>query len=747
MIQMKNKNLLNVAICNAINPLATKTISAKNSISAKGELLLYGIIGDWWDGLDAKSIVEQLNALPGNEIVVRIQSPGGSVTEGLAMFNNLKQSAKTVKVFIDGIAASMGSAVAMAGDEINIPSNALFMLHKPSAMVGGNANELRDYADNLDVFEGSLLQIYSDRTGKAVDDIKALLSDGKDHYFRGQEAIDYGLADQLTDPVKINAKDSFFAELKIPDAYASALFVPIAAAAAKPTEEESMKIKIKAKGGGWHLVPAITAALENSYENVAEIVAAMAAKGVVITAQHLSGAVEFETEALTAVAVAVGIQVPAAAPAPVAPAAILDANAAVANERNRVKELRAVGMQARVTDVVVNGWIDDGITVVDARAKALEVVAQRDTSNAPAGTHIRMSSAAPRTELRTAMATAILNRVQPDQYKLDEVSGQFRGQNLMGMISTAMAFAGESVIGKTHNDLIAMAMHTTSDFPLILQEAANKVLRAAYDLQPRTFTAIAARTNADNFRAKRSLQIGGGTSLDKVNEKGEFKSGTVSESGESYKLETFGRIFSFTRQLMINDDLGALVRFFNQIGNLASRKESDVVWSLVKANPNMADGTSVYGSGATRKNLVAGAAINEATLTGLKKSHRQMVGLDGEPLNIAPKYLVVNTEREVEAQKMLEIIQAAQSSNVNVFARSMDLIVEARLDGVANNPFYSFADPVAVPTLEYAYLSGNEGPTTTTEWGFDTDGMKLKVVHDFGAGFVDFRGTAKGAGA
>ena len=52
-----------------------------------------------------------------------------------------------------------------------------------------------------------------------------------------------------------------------------------------------------------------------------------------------------------------------------------------------------------------------------------------------------------------------------------------------------------------------------------------------------------------------------------------------------------------------------------------------------------------------------------------------------------------------------------------------------------------------MPTLEYAYLSGNEGPTTTTEWGFDTDGMKLKVVHDFGAGFVDFRGTAKGAGA
>lgn len=747
MIPMKNKSLLHVAVCNAIDPLAAKTISAKNSISAKGELLLYGVIGDWWDGLDAKSIVEQLNALPGNEIVVRIQSPGGSVTEGLAMFNNLKQSAKTIKVFIDGIAASMGSAIAMAGDEINIPSNALFMLHKPSAMVGGNANELRDYADNLDVFEGSLLQIYSDRTGKTVEEIKALLADGKDHYFRGQEAIDYGLADQLTDPVKINAKASFFAELKIPDAYASALFVPAVAAATKPTEEDSMKIKIKAKGGGWHLVPAITAALENSYENVAAIVAAMAAKGVVITAQHLSGEVEFETEALTAVAVAVGIQAAASTPAAVVPVAALDANAAVAAERARMKDLRAVGAQARVEDSVVNGWIDDGVTVVEARAKALEVVAQRDKANAPVGTHIRMNPTAPRAELRSAMVTAMLNRVQPDQYKLDEASGQFRGQTLMGMISAVMAYSGESVVGKTHNDLVAMAMHTTSDFPLILQDAANKVLRAAYDLQPRTFQAIATRTNADNFKLKHSLQIGGGSSLDKVNESGEFKSGTVSESGESYKLDTFGRIFSFTRQLMINDDLGALVRFFSQIGNLASRKESDIVWSLVKANPLLADGTAVYSSAAARKNLVSGSAIDETTLKGLKKSHRQMVGLDGEPLNIAPKFLVVNSEREVEAQKMLEVIQPTQASNANVFARSMELIVESRLDGVANNPFYSFADPVAVPTLEYAYLSGNEGPTTTTEWGFDTDGMKLKVVHDFGAGFVDFRGTAKGAGA
>lgn len=746
MKSMMKESLLNVAVCNAIDPLAAKTINAKNSISVKGELLLYGVIGDWWDGLDAKSIVEQLNALPGNEIVVRIQTPGGSVTEGLAMFNNLKQSTKTVKVFIDGIAASMGSAIAMAGDEINIPSNALFMLHKPSAMVGGNANELRDYADNLDVFEGSLLQIYSDRTGKTVDEIKALLADGKDHYFRGQEAIDYGLADKLTDSVSINASASFFAKLQIPDAYASALFQPTAAAAANPTEENSMKIKIKAKGGGWHFVPAITAALENSFADVAAVIAALAARGVTVTAQHLSGEVEIDTDLLKAVAVAIGIdpkgsqQQPAANPQ----ASSVDAQSAIVAERSRVKELREIGAQASLTEVVVNEWIDSGLSVVDARAKALTAVAQRDKEGAPAGSHIRMNSSVSRPQIITAMSMAVLNRAMPDQFKLDENSGQFRGQSLMGLIATSMQMLGESVVGKSPSDLVAMAMHTTSDFPLILQDAANKVLRKAYDLQPRTFGKIATRTSMSDFKLRRSLQIGGGSSLDKANEHGEFKQGTVSESGESYKLDSFGRIFAFTRQSLINDDLAAFVRFFNQIGNLASRKESDIVYNLIKANAAMSDTYNVFST--QHKNTVAGAAINEATLTGLKKAHRQMVGLDGEVLNIAPAFLVVNSEREVEAQKQLEIIQANQASSVNVFARSMELIVESRLDGVTNNPFYTFSDPNAVPTLEYAYLDGADGPTVTSEWGFNIDGMAIKVVHDFNAGFVDYRGAAKGLG-
>jgi ATP-dependent protease ClpP protease subunit len=719
----------------------------KNSISAKGELLLYGIIGEWWDGLDALSIVTQLNALPGNEIIVRIQSPGGNVTEGLAMFNNLKQSSKKVIVYIDGIAASMASAIAMAGDEIIIPSNALFMLHKPSTVVGGNANQLRDYANDLDIYEGSLLQIYSDRTGKSIDDIRGLLADGKDHYFRGQDAIDYGLADKLASDYSIQTNAKHIAALGIPTAYASSLFKPNAAAAASTTEENSMKIKIKARGGGWHYVPAITSALENSHKTSAEIIAALAKKGVQITEAALNGELELDEQAVSAIATA--LEIPALQPTATNTTASgqpIDTNAAIAQERQRVKELRELGVQAKVGDVIVNAWIDSGMSVTEARVKALEAVAQRDKDSSPSFSSVRVGGGVTAEALRGALVGAVLHRAMPSTYKLEDASAEFRGHTLIDMIKQVMAFGGENVNGKSVSDLVAMAMHTGSDFPLLLQESASKVLRSAYALAPMTYQKIATKTSSRDFRAKHSLQIGGGTGLEKVNEKGEFKQGTLSESAESYKLDTYGKLFSFTRQMIINDDIGALVRFFNSVGMLVARNENKIVWNLVKANPNLKDNVSVYSTNAARKNLVSGAAIDEATATKLKKAHRQMVGLDGEALNIAPKFLVVGTEREVEAAKFLEIVNPSKTSDVNVFARSMEPIVESLLDGVANNPFYTFADPNLVPAIEYAYLEGEEGPALETEWGFKIDGMTLKVRHDFGAGFVDFRGTSQCSG-
>lgn len=750
---MNKNSLLSLAINRVVAGPYVKPLEAKNSISPKGELLLYGAIGDWWDGLDALSIVQQLEALPGNEIVVRIQSPGGIVTEGLAMYNRLKQSPKKIIVYIDGIAASMGAAVAMAGDEVHIPSNGIMMLHKP--LVGGiegNESDLRDAADALAKYEQSYAQVHADKTGKTVDEIKALIADGKDHYFVGQEAVDYGLADFVISTISLDTSAvTKFSAMDIPSKFTASLFKKPAAAAAQ-TQEENDMFKIKAKKGGWHYVPAINAALNGTFAKVEDAVTALGSSiAVANLADVLAGKAECDDETLKALAAHFGIEppTPGQQQQPAAHAGAgnnLTPVEAVAQERTRVRDLRAVAAAAKIDEKDVNAWIDNGITVAEAREKALEVVAKRDAAGAPTS-FIRTGSHVGREGMRGAMANALLHRVAPGKHKLDDNGKDFRGMSLMDMVSASLQAAGENVHGKTKTELVALAMHTTSDFPLILQDVANITLRNAYQEAPSTYRMVAVQTTATDFRAKNSVQIGVGTGLEKVNEAGEFKQGTVSEGGETYKLATYGKIFNFSRQLLINDDIGALTRFMTTIGNSAGRLENQIVWGLVKANPNLKDGTAVYAAGDKRKNLITGAAIDETVLSNARKAMRQMKGLDGERLNVSAKYLVVNSERETAAQKQLAIVQPDQTSSVNVFARSMELIVETELDGVANNPFYFFADPNAVVCLEYCYLDGEAGPYIETKWGYEVDGMSLKVRHDFGAGFVDFRGTVKGTGA
>jgi ATP-dependent protease ClpP protease subunit len=731
---------------------SVKPLEAKNSISPKGELLLYGVIGDWWDGMDALSIVRELEQLSGPEIIVRIQSPGGNVTEGLAMYNRLKQSPKKVIVYIDGVAASMGAGIAMAGDEVHIPTNALMMLHKPALdNVGGNENDLRDAADALAKIEQSYVQIHADKTGKPNEEIKALIADGKNHFFVGQEAVDYGLADFVIGGVQLNATACMkFSGMDIPQKITASLFTQPAAAAATQPEEENMFFKIKAKAGGWHFVPAINAALNGTFAKIEDAVAAL--KGTVAVANLadiLAGKAEADDDVLKAIAKHFAIDLPQAPAAPAGAASPATAQAgddAVVKERARVKDVSAIAAQAKVGDELLQKWIHDGVSAADARAQALEAVAKRDASGAPQS-YVRTAGSVGREGMRAAMANALLNRVDPGKHKLTDNARDFRGMTIMGMVSAAMEADGQSVRGKTPNELLAQAMHTTSDFPLILQDVANITLRNAYENAPKTYPLIAVQTSASDFKSKHSVQIGGGSGLEKVNESGEFKHGTVSEGGESYALDTYGRIFDFSRQLLINDNIGALTRFMNQVGALAGRKENSIVWNLVKSNPLLSDGVAVYSTASTRKNQVAGASINETTLNLARVAMRQMVGLDGEPISVSPKFLVVNSTRETEAEKAVIVVQPDSTANANVFANKMQIVVEPILDGVANNPFYFFADPNAMPVIEYCFLDGESGPYIETKWGFEVDGMSLKVRHDFGAGYVDFRGTVKGAGA
>ncbi len=159
-------------------------------------------IGFW--GMQSKDFRDQLNKVDGPKLRVEIDSPGGDVFAGLAMFNMLKNSGKEIIVSVVGVAASAASIVAMAGDEIEMPENTFMMVHNPWGVAVGNADEMRETADVLDKIGSSLLKTYAKRTGKSEEELAPMLA--KDTWLTADECLEMGFATKVTDKIEAHAK-------------------------------------------------------------------------------------------------------------------------------------------------------------------------------------------------------------------------------------------------------------------------------------------------------------------------------------------------------------------------------------------------------------------------------------------------------------------------------------------------------------------------------------------------------------
>lgn len=170
-----------------------------------GEAYIYDEIGDgFFGGISAKQFAEDLSALGKvDKINVRINSPGGDVFQGLAIYNTLKRHPATVVVDIDGMALSIASVIAMAGDEIRMAKNAMFMIHDPWAFSGGTAEDFRKQADLMDQVKENLVNTYSGRTGVEADSIADMMSD--ETWMQADEAKRQGFVDVVTEELQMAA--------------------------------------------------------------------------------------------------------------------------------------------------------------------------------------------------------------------------------------------------------------------------------------------------------------------------------------------------------------------------------------------------------------------------------------------------------------------------------------------------------------------------------------------------------------
>ena len=206
------------------------------------------------------------------------------------------------------------------------------------------------------------------------------------------------------------------------------------------------------------------------------------------------------------------------------------------------------------------------------------------------------------------------------------------------------------------------------------------------------------------------------------------------------KLATYARGLSVSRQLMIDDDLGMLGDMTAAFGEAAAQTEADILVDLITSNPNLSDGTAVFD--ASRGNLASsgvalgGAGIQDE-LDAARKAMRTTKGLDGKTLiNVTPKYLLVGPDSESDAERLLSSIYPATTTDVNVYASKLTLLVEPRLEGPA---WYIFADPSRLAAFQYGYLSSAQGVQIQRSEAWNTLGMKFRAWLDFGAGWLESR--------
>jgi hypothetical protein len=430
-----------------------------------------------------------------------------------------------------------------------------------------------------------------------------------------------------------------------------------------------------------------------------------------------------------------------------------------AEEQERITTITSLVDQFKLDRTVADDLVKRNVSVADARKVILDKLAERDARGTG---HSQVSTPAGGLDAtvtrREAIAEALLHRAQPQAFAMTDRAREYRGMRLIDVARDCLEAAGIRTRGMTPNEIAyqatrAAGLQSTSDFPLILAAVAGKRLRQAYAGTPRTFQTWARGTTATDFKPMYPTQIGNFPALKPVMEGAEFSYGSIAEGRESYQLATYGRIVPLTRQAIINDDLRAFDRALGTAGQRAADLESSIVYNVLLANANLADGVALFH--ANHGNVGTAAVIAETALSEAWEKMTQQKdlgdgsGADKEYIDARPRYIIVPPgQRTIEARKMIAATTPARASDVNAFTGTLQVVEEPRLFKAGGpQPWYLAADPNLVDTVEYAHLEGQTEPFIDQRAGFEVDGVEIKVRHDFAAKALDYRGLFYNAGA
>ena len=445
------------------------------------------------------------------------------------------------------------------------------------------------------------------------------------------------------------------------------------------------------------------------------------------------------------------VPVPRAADPPVEPN---DRDLGATAELERINGIMLACRAARLPIAFQDRLINERVALVEAQTRVFRELQGQEAPPSRGAIPIQTGDG-PEVHERAGIENALLHRASPQAFPLTDKGRAYRGMTLLDVATAFLRSAGVRTTGMSRPDIAGMVLglnqrgggyHTTSDFPDLLADVANKTMQKAYEEVPQTFSTIARQITVSDFKNISMTQFGEAPALLEVKQHGEFTRGTIVDSKETFALKTYGRIFAVTRQALINDDMSAFSTVPMKFGRQARVLESDLIWAQITSNPTMGDGNALFS--AAHSNLETdGDHISIDSLSRARKSIRVQKGQDGVTrLNLTPKYLIVPPSLETKAAQYTMQITPATAANQNPFSGLLSVVAEPRLEDNSVTAWYMASDNALIDIVVYAFLEGQTGPTIEQRVGFDVDGLEIKARHNVATLVVDWRGIHKDPG-
>lgn len=416
-----------------------------------------------------------------------------------------------------------------------------------------------------------------------------------------------------------------------------------------------------------------------------------------------------------------------------------DLQKAMEQERKRTSEITAL-----FRDFDVEGAdeaIVMGVSVDEARAMVMDKLRARNK-----GVSVTMGEAES-DKFRAAAQDAVLMAAGIPVADAAPGAQELRGHSMVELAREALQREGLQANFGDNMELARQAINSTSTFPAIMANLANKSVMVGFNEAETTYQIWAGKGSNRDFKEAARVALSEAGNLELVPEGGQFQQDFLGEASARTKVATYGKLFSLTRQAIINDDLGLFSKIATKYGSAAKRLVNKMVYAQLTGNVKMQDGVALFDN---KHGNVAGTgeALSVKAIAKAITAMRRQKGITGDAtLNITPKYLVVPPELEMTAYQIVNSTAAVDGVNsgvVNPYKGRFVVVADAELTDP--DAWYLVADASQHDTIEVTYLNGVETPRLETRQGFDVDGIEYKVAFDCGVSALDFRGVFKNAG-